>query len=272
MYRSILLPLDLEATGDAALPVATALAVKHSLPLELVTVSSPGMSEMGDRMQLEQRARLSGGQCTTRVLHDNDAAEAILALAENRPDALVVMASRARGPLGRAMFGSVSEEVLGRIEQPLLVVGPRVVDEDVSPTPTLVIGVGDEPVGDIVVPAVRSWQETFGGPEPWLVEVRPPGKDAADDDLEPPDCLQSIVAAFALEGIKAEWSIVRAKRPADGLMQFADRVTDAVLVVASSRWTDSGGAHFSSTAQHAVQRAHHPVLVLPSSRDSSARR
>jgi hypothetical protein len=45
MFSSIVVPLDLEAQGDRALPVAGALAAKAGILLELVTVSSPGVTE-----------------------------------------------------------------------------------------------------------------------------------------------------------------------------------------------------------------------------------
>jgi len=45
MFSSIVVPLDLEPHGDRALPIARRLAADGGIPLELVTVSSPAVSE-----------------------------------------------------------------------------------------------------------------------------------------------------------------------------------------------------------------------------------
>ena len=45
MFTSIVVPLNLEAQGDRAVPIAGALAAKAGIPLELVTVSSPELPE-----------------------------------------------------------------------------------------------------------------------------------------------------------------------------------------------------------------------------------
>ena len=45
MFRSIVVALDLESGGDRALPVARQLAATGNLPVTLLTVSSPHMSE-----------------------------------------------------------------------------------------------------------------------------------------------------------------------------------------------------------------------------------
>ena len=181
------------------------------------------------------------------------------------------MATRALGPVGQVVLGSVSEQVLSQIERPVLMVGPRVVGDALSPSPTLVIGVGDGRVDDVVVAAVTSWYESFGGPRPWVVEVRSPADAEGDDDL-PSLRMEPITKRLAEEGIEADCTVMHAKRAADGLIEAADRVADAVLVLASTRWTDPDGAHLTSTGRRSVQLAHHPVLVVPSSPVLTTRR
>ena len=56
MFTSIVVPVDLEPDGDRALPLAGALARAAGIPLELVSVSSPHMPEVPDRVELEERA------------------------------------------------------------------------------------------------------------------------------------------------------------------------------------------------------------------------
>ena len=63
-------------------------------------------------------------------------------------------------------------------------------------------------------------------------------------------------------GVSAEWEVTRARHPADALIDFADRIADAVIVVASNRWTDADHTHLRSVARRLAHEAHHPVLVV----------
>ena len=54
---------------------------------------------------------------------------------------------------------------------------------------------------------------------------------------------------------------------ADGLIEMADRMADVVIVVVSTRWTDPDHAHLASVARRLTHRGHHPVLVVPATRD-----
>jgi nucleotide-binding universal stress UspA family protein len=267
MFRSIVVPLDLEAGGDRALPFAGALAVQARLPLELITVSSPAMAEELDLYELAQRARSTGAACTSRVLHDNDVAGRILSFVADQPDPLVVMATRARGPLSEQFLGSVSEAVLAGTDRPVLLIGPKAVVGDPRARATLVVGVAGSTTAEIATPAISSWLATFGGPSPWLVGVMPPETADADlGDVYESSSVHRLADRLAAKGIESEWDIAHAKRPTEGLTDFADHVADAVLVVASSRWTDPQHTHFTSVARKLTHRAHHPVLVVPAER------
>ncbi len=262
MFRSIIVPLDLEAGGDRALPIAGALAIQARLPLELVTVSSPGMPEELDRYQLAERARSTPADCVVIVLHDNDVAGAILSYVADRPAPLVVMATRARGPFGEQLLGSVSEAVLARGDHPVLLVGPKAVIEEPSGSPTLVVGVRDASVAEAALPAVAAWVEAFDGPPPWLVGVKRAEAASEVGDLPVANEVHHIADHLKARGIEAECEVAHAKHPTQGLIDFADRVADAVLVVASSRWTDPDHPHLKSLARRLTHHAHHPVLVV----------
>ena len=49
-------------------------------------------------------------------------------------------------------------------------------------------------------------------------------------------------------------------------MELADRVDNAMIVVASARWTDPDRTHLRSVARRLAHDAHHPVLVVPAER------
>ena len=69
----------------------------------------------------------AAGRWSVDVLHDNDVVAALAAFIADRPGALVLMATRARSAIGQRLLGSVTEGLLGRLSQPMLLVGPHVV-------------------------------------------------------------------------------------------------------------------------------------------------
>ena len=267
MFTTIVVPLDLEPGGDRALPVAAALARTAEVGLELVTISSPDLGEADDLHELRRRAADYADPARPAaiyVLHDNDPAAALVAFLADRPGALVVMGTRARGRLGELLLGSVSEELLTHTQHPVLVVGPHAGVEHLSGSPTLVAGVDASDVSAALLPILVTWRESFGGATPWLVEVLPvPREPAGPTDVAESADVHRMAATFARKGLDAEWDVTHAKHPADALMDFADRVEDAVIAVASVRWTDPHHAHRTSVARQLAHKAHHPVLVVP---------
>ena len=270
MFRSIVVPLDLEAQGDRALPVAAALAVAAGIPLELLTVSSPELPEEYDTYELHQRAESTGATYTTKVLHDNDPAAAIVGLLEDRPEALVVMSTRARSAFGELLLGSVSEGVLAHTSNAVLLVGPHASPERPPAHPTLVAGVDGRPQSAAVIPAVVSWTAAFDGPPPWLVEVLPVTRETVDvGDVADSSDVHRLASRLQAQGVESEWEVTHAKEPADALIEMADRMVDAVIVVASSRWTDPDHSHIGSVARRLAHDAHHPVLVVAAERTAA---
>jgi nucleotide-binding universal stress UspA family protein len=267
MFTTIVVPLDLEPGGDRALPVAAALGRTAGVGIELVTVSSPHLDEGTDRHELERRAAQHADPAqpvATYVLHDNDPAAALVAFLADRPGALVVMGTRARSRLGEFLLGSVSEELLTHTQHPVLVVGPHAGVEHPSGSPTLVAGIDGSDVAAALLPTLVAWKQSFGGARPWLVEVLGvPRESAGTGDVAESADVHRLATTFASKGLEAEWEVTHAKHPADALIDFADHVDDAVIAVASVRWTDPHHAHRTSVARQLAHEAHHPVLVVP---------
>jgi len=230
MFSSVVVPLDLEPHGDRALPVARRLAASAGIPLELVTVSSPAVTEEVDRYELERRGRNADTPWTATILHDNDPAAAVVGFVAQRPGALVVMATRARSAIGELVLGSVSEGLLSHADGPFLLIGPKASPYATPAALTPVAGVEPGPRSDAIRAALAAGSASFDGPPPQLAEVGPNGQAV------------------------------------DALMDLADQVDDAVIVVASTRWTDPARTHLRSMARRLVHHAHHPVLVVPAQR------
>ena len=92
MFSSVVVPVDLEQLGDRALPFAHRIAAVAQVPVELLTISSPNMSEAADIVELEQRIEtFSDVACRFQVVHAEDTVDAICQF-------LARPAGRARSP------------------------------------------------------------------------------------------------------------------------------------------------------------------------------
>ena len=140
------------------------------------------MPEVPDRVELEARARAAADHWSVTVLHDNDVVPRSPRSSPAVRTRSVLMATRARGALGQRLLGSVTEGLLSRLSQPMLLVGPHVELHEQVDRPGLLVGVDGSPATEAALPAVATWMRTFGGPAPWLVEVA--GADAGREEAE----------------------------------------------------------------------------------------
>jgi nucleotide-binding universal stress UspA family protein len=262
-FTSIVVALDLEANGDRALPVARGLAELGGIPVELLTVSSPRVSEDADVFELRRRAADNGwpDDCFT-VAHDNHPARAIVDLVERHDGALLVMATSARAPLAGHLLGNVIEEVLGAIDQPVLLVGPNVPTSYGVRRPTLVACVDHTDVAAASVPAIARWVGTFGGGETWVTKVIPTGRASTVQDGNASENVRHFAQLLADQDVPASWGVLCGDEADVRLEEFADRLSDPIFVATSVRWTD-GRLHWRSTTHQLVQRSTRPVLVVP---------
>ena len=179
---------------------------------------------------------------------------------QHRAGALLVMAADGIGLMSKSRR-SISGHVLSELRQPVLFVGPNVDDPLPLATPTLVVCTDRSHQIGPALPVVEAWQRTFGGGRPRVVEVMPATgwpADAGDEGLER-QLVEAAAAVLAEHGIDTEG--VRWRHPRY-LLEFAEKVDDAVIAVTSDRWP-GGHSHWYSTTRRLVQRSPGPVLVIP---------
>lgn len=138
MYKTILVPLDGSAFGEAALPLALALSRKTQATLHLLTVVEPipafayeewesAAKEWTEGYLADAAERVSasaGGKVTTAV-RTGHVVEALVSEVRSVKADLVVMATHGRGALSRAWLGSVADAFLRQAEVPVLYVRPE---------------------------------------------------------------------------------------------------------------------------------------------------
>jgi nucleotide-binding universal stress UspA family protein len=150
MYKKILVPLDGSEFAEKVLPHVEAIAVCTGAEVVLIRVtvspyegasaaaSMPGfmpvfLPEVGEDVVKEAADYLNKvrddlrahGLQVSILVKDGVASEVIMEYAHTGGVDLIAMSTHGRTGLGRALFGSVAEEVLRRAGKPILLIRPE---------------------------------------------------------------------------------------------------------------------------------------------------
>ncbi len=266
MFSSVIVAVDLSTAADRALPVAGGLARLGGLPIELLTVVSPGASGVR-QAEVDERVRPLGlGPHRTLVVEDDDPSGAIVEHVRGRDGALLVMATTAKSALDETHGGSVSEHVLSAAGQPVLLVGPRVDVDRPRSAPSLVVALDASDLAAAALPIIVSWVRTFGGGPVTAAQVIPLVPAIAEQ--AGPALETAHVRRYADRlgelGVAAGGAVVHGGDPVAGLIEAAGGVADPVLVVTAEPWPGAG-THWRSTSRKLAFRSPCPVLVVPAS-------
>jgi nucleotide-binding universal stress UspA family protein len=261
LFNTVIVTADLAAGSDRAVHFARTLASRGRLPLELLTVIPPESDRAHAERRGEALAQAVSGRLTVAVA--DDVATAILEHARGRDGALLVMGTGGAGLVSEIRH-SITGDLLASIPQPVLLVGPAVPQGVLLAAPTLVAGI-DRTHLDPAQSVIESWQRTFGGQPPRVVDIVAITGwpvDAMDPSAER-DGVAAVVEALAAQGIEAVAEVLHGADPVTSLLEFADELTDPVFLTTSDRWA-GGPSHWYSTTRRLVQRSTRPVLIVPS--------
>jgi nucleotide-binding universal stress UspA family protein len=270
MYSQIVVPLDGSPMSARAIQPGLALAGACQSPLVALTCVWRGetASERAEvvRAQLEAAG---AGEAELRVEPvQGPVAPAIAAVVEDQPGSLVVMASVAR-PRTAPIVGSVSEEVLASLSQPVLLVGPHADVTGFSPTGTMVVPVDGSRTSESILPLAAAWSLAFGL-EPWVVMVV---------DRSATDALAAAAARGGDVGVETgyvhrmaerirqstehpvEFEVLHGSNPARQVADFARDNKAAVVAVSTHGRTGVQRVALGSVAIAIVHHAPCPVLV-----------
>jgi nucleotide-binding universal stress UspA family protein len=129
-FRSVLVPLDGSELAASALPLAQILALSQGAELTLVTVLpadiEPGWTRgLADYLQEVAAPVRAAGVVVHTTIRLGEPAAAIRELVLECDADLVVMATHGRTGLGRAVLGSVADQVLRSGQVPVLLLHPN---------------------------------------------------------------------------------------------------------------------------------------------------
>jgi nucleotide-binding universal stress UspA family protein len=279
--QKVLVPLDGSPLSNAALPLVRTLAKATNASVTLLRVMPRGdpLATLQAEEHLQRIAEeLAGsGLAVASVVREGRPADEILAQARTLPAGMVVMRTRGRAGLERALLGSVTEQVLKHSDVPLVLMRPG--ERRVTAIRQLVVPVDGSPGGALALDtAVKLARAT--GAAITLVQVAVPVATqvpvaydmsgtsycdpAWDEDViaNASDYVAATVEQLRADGLSIDGEAFTAPGAAEGIVEFADKHAADVVVMSTHALTGPARALLGSVADAVVRTAHCPVLLL----------
>jgi nucleotide-binding universal stress UspA family protein len=253
--KNFVVPLDGSEFAERALPVASRLAER--VDGQVIAVLSRMDSSLGSPDEyLRNLAERSTG-VETLLVRDQGAVRAIEFAAHDGADRTVCMTSHGRGGLRWAMLGSVAEEVVRRLPEPMLLVGRHCDSQRIGMSELLVCWNGSDAASALLAPAT-AWAKALHL-DVQLVYVAHPL------DIESPahtdELFANAVGKLEAEGLTVGAEVLSGNYPAGMLADYASHRPVSLLAAASSERTGIKRFVLGSTTMALVGSAPCPVLV-----------
>jgi nucleotide-binding universal stress UspA family protein len=256
---TIVVPLDESTLSESALPVADELAAALGASVLCLTAGwGSTTEELGD--YLNARAAALRAPHSTAVTPDTFPATAIAEAAGD--GSMVVMATHGRSGVGKALLGSVAEDLLKRSDRPVVLLGPRVR----SGTPVVggVMGVTTDgsPTSAMILPRVSHLASSLGMTVRVLSVHAGGGSPLGGAEREAVDrAMESAVAFLTAEGVTATAEPLMGADAAEVVARWAADNDAALLAMSTHGRSGVARTALGSVTVKTVHDAPCPVLV-----------
>jgi nucleotide-binding universal stress UspA family protein len=279
MFTQIIVPLDGTAESTVAVTQACAIASVDGAGMTLLRVYSGG-TPTPETLEYLQKATLGCASSSINIevaVLGGDPVEVILQQIEERRADLVVMRTRGRAGLSRAVLGSVAEGVVSRSPVPTLLMPPEavaatqlrtiLVPVDGSPGGALALGAAHElaratgarlSLRQIVVPASSYFVHASAVQGALYIDPRW-DEDAVTGARA---YVQSLIGHLTSEGLECEGDVLFEDSVAEALVRTAREQRADLIVMSSEAHTGAARAILGSVTDAVVRSAPCPVLVL----------
>ncbi|MGM0618326.1 MAG: universal stress protein [Actinomycetota bacterium] len=268
----VIVPLDGSAGAQAAVPLATYLSSAFGAPLHRVSVTlpsgtapGPGREAHADALSLLHGTPpvsrppvaqttwtasggpppppppatnvvgvVSGDGDVEVVLEGTSVATALGDYAARHPDALICMATHARGGLHRRLVGNVVEELLEQARSPVVAVGPRVEVEATAQRPETILLAAGADLPRSTVPLLASWARLLGA-QVVVARVSAPagsGSGPAGDGWDERAVADRLVSRFAQHRTPAMAKRLHGDSVPLALLELAEQIGGPLLLAA----------------------------------------
>jgi nucleotide-binding universal stress UspA family protein len=305
MFRSILVPIDGSPFSEQALPWAVAVGKRTGAILRLMYVyppstevlleSSPFYDEdMMFKVRTKQRAYLDGitkklseTVKVEQLIEEGEIAETIKNRAVHGGSDLVVMATHARGAVGRFFLGSVADELVRTLPMPLLLVHPREIAPGISDEVSLrriLVPLDGSPFAEQILMPAQSLAESTGaeltlmrvvqpipatevvpielGAQPMYVDLTQRLGEAQQNVLNQARKYVEDVSARLKPHVKGVHVHVVENHPADEILLHATPERTDLVAIATHGRRGLARLILGSVADKVIRGSRVPVLVL----------
>jgi nucleotide-binding universal stress UspA family protein len=288
MFTRLIVPLDGTVESNVAVTQACVIARLTGASMTLLRVYS-GSSPTPETIEFMHAA---AGQCgdlsgeiEVAALGGGDPAGVILDQVEERRADLVVMRTRGRGGLTRAVLGSVAEGVVKRSPRPVLLIPPQaeatlsirtiLVPVDSSPGSVVALGAARElalathaqlRLVQIVVPTPMYLSHAFAGHGP--IYIDPAWDEDAQRGAEA--YVESLSRHLSGEGLQTEGKVLVRDSVSDAIGAYATEQDADLIVMSTEAHTGVARAVLGSVTDGVVRTATRPVLVLRNTSEPTA--
>jgi nucleotide-binding universal stress UspA family protein len=295
MYHRIMVPLDGSAYGERALPMAVSLARKSGGWLHLACCAGVGgipddaASAQQMREAEEARAYLAsvadwvgqqGVDAATSVPGKPPVESLALEVRLHGID-LIVMCTHGHSGLGRWIYGSVAEGMVGCGVAPVLLVRPTGPLAFMGPEPEhagLLVPLDGSPFAEAALPHAVRLAQTFGGVITLVravvsIELQTRGSDLSgfvtkgieashDEELsQAKDYLAAVADRLASEGVQVR-TVVGENWPVDVIVREGLRAHTRLVVMATHGKVGMLNWMMGRTTMEVIHRSLLPVLLI----------
>ena len=261
LVKTVLVPVDGSTLAERAIGVAAGLAMSVGADLRLFRASFK-LDQHEEVLQLRNLADRHGlPRAQVEVSTGRSAAPAVIRASRRAADSVVVMATHGRSGLAATVLGSVADEVLRDLDEPMVLVGPGY-QERGDPTRVVVCWDGSL-LSASVVPAAATWARQLRVPVQ-LLHVRGATDPPLGGDGGPAGGLLAaqVFDALSLDGRPVEVTEIVGGDPARGVLGALEDTLDGALVALATK--GRGGLLSSSlgrVSSRIVNQSPHPLLV-----------
>lgn len=270
MYKRILVPLDGSPFSEEIIPCAAGMGAASQTPVALLRIAPGGSDPAAVQAYVDRLAAQHGaeGLC---LVNDGDITDTILQEADRVPGTLLAMTSHGRSGLMEAMLGSVTKQVIRRLQTPVLVWHPGH-GEKLAPAKikTVVLPLDGRPLSEAMGEPAAQLAKWLGA-ELLLVTVINP-KDMASAASEraggrgmstmESSYVRSRANALAEKhGLTANWDTLHGDAPDEAIATYLQGRTDVLLAMASRGHKAMKTALLGSVTGALLGEGGHPMLI-----------
>jgi len=303
MIRSILVPLDGSDFAEHALPIAADLARKAGAVLHLAHVHNPVIAEAWMGVTIPDHADLHVRQdeqvyladvvrrltekaplTVETALLDGDVGVALKDYAQRNSIDLVVMGTHARGAFARFWLGSVADDLVAEITQPILLIRPGEGKAGMAREAALksiVVPLDGSAEAEAAVWPAAEMAKLFGASlslvhvnlPPILPSYLPDGVSVTGIGLEEVEArarsereeaqryLNGVAATLAVRGVQARTDVVVEERVSAGILAEAGARQAGLIAMETHARRGLARLFLGSVADEVVRGGDVPVLL-----------